>query len=33
MVDMITASRAYQAGVTALESSVQLAERALTIGK
>lgn len=33
MVDMITASRAYQAGVTALESSVSLAERALSIGK
>ena len=33
MVDMITASRAYQAGVTALESAVSLAERALSIGK
>ena len=33
MVDMITASRAYQAGVTALETAVSLAERALTIGK
>lgn len=33
MVDMITASRAYQAGVTALESEVALAERALGIGR
>ena len=33
MVDMITASRAYQAGVTALESAVSLAERAIGIGK
>jgi flagellar basal-body rod protein FlgC len=33
MVDMITASRAYQAGVTALDSAVNLAERALGIGK
>jgi flagellar basal-body rod protein FlgC len=33
MVDMITASRAYQAGVTALDSAVSLAERALSIGK
>ena len=30
---MITASRAYEAGVTALESAVSLAERALSIGK
>jgi flagellar basal-body rod protein FlgC len=33
MVDMITASRAYQAGVTALDTASQLAERALQIGK
>ena len=33
MVDMITASRAYEAGVTALNTSVQMAERALGIGK
>ncbi|HKA91025.1 MAG TPA: flagellar basal body rod protein FlgC [Haliangiales bacterium] len=33
MVDMITASRAYEAGVTALNTSVALAERALAIGK
>ena len=33
MVDMITASRAYQAGVTALDSAVSLAERAIGIGK
>ncbi len=33
MVDMITASRAYQAGVTALETASTLAERALQIGK
>jgi len=33
MVDMITASRAYQAGVTALDSTIQMAERALGIGK
>ena len=32
MVDMITASRAYEAGVTALDTAVALAERALTIG-
>jgi flagellar basal-body rod protein FlgC len=33
MVDMITASRAYEAGVTALNTAVSLAERALQIGK
>jgi flagellar basal-body rod protein FlgC len=33
MVDMITASRAYQAGVTALDSAVQLSEKAIGIGK
>jgi flagellar basal-body rod protein FlgC len=33
MVDMITASRAYEAGVTAIDSAVSMAERALTIGK
>ena len=33
MVDMITASRAYQAGLTALNTAVSLAERALGIGK
>ncbi len=33
MVDMITASRAYEAGVTALNTTVALAERALSIGK
>ena len=33
MVDMITASRAYEAGVTALSSSVAMAERALGIGR
>ncbi|HVV87271.1 MAG TPA: flagellar basal body rod protein FlgC [Kofleriaceae bacterium] len=32
MVDMITASRAYEAGVTALSTSVSMAERALGIG-
>jgi flagellar basal-body rod protein FlgC len=32
MVDMITASRAYEAGVTALDSAVSMAERALQIG-
>ena len=32
MVDMITASRAYEAGVTALGTAVSMAERALTIG-
>ena len=33
MVDMITASRAYEAGVTALSTSVSMAERALGIGR
>jgi flagellar basal-body rod protein FlgC len=33
MVDMITASRAYEAGVTALNTAVSMAERALQIGK
>ncbi len=32
MVDMITASRAYEAGVTALDTTVALAERATRIG-
>jgi flagellar basal-body rod protein FlgC len=33
MVDMITASRAYEAGITALNTTVSMAERALTIGR
>lgn len=33
MVDMITASRAYEAGVTALDSAVSMSERALGIGR
>ena len=33
MVDMITASRAYEAGITALGTAVNMAERALGIGK
>jgi len=33
MVDMITASRAYEAGVTSLNTAVAMAERALSIGK
>ena len=33
MVDMITSSRAYEAGVTALTTSVSMAERALGIGR
>ena len=33
MVDMITASRAYQAGITALDGAVGRAERAIGIGK
>jgi len=33
MVDMITASRAYEAGVTALGTSVAMAERAIGIGR
>ena len=33
MVDMITASRAYEAGLTALSTSVAMSERALSIGR
>jgi flagellar basal-body rod protein FlgC len=33
MVDMITASRAYEAGISALTTAVSLAERALGIGR
>lgn len=33
MVDMITASRAYEAGITALGTAVSLAERAISIGR
>jgi flagellar basal-body rod protein FlgC len=33
MVDMITASRAYEAGVTSMSTAVNMAERALSIGK
>jgi flagellar basal-body rod protein FlgC len=33
MVDMITASRAYEAGITALDSAVSMSERALGIGR
>ena len=33
MVDMITASRAYEAGVTTLSTAVSMAERALSIGR
>jgi flagellar basal-body rod protein FlgC len=33
MVDMITASRAYEAGVTALDNAVSMSERALGIGR
>ena len=33
MVDMITASRAYEAGVTSMQTAVTMAERALGIGK
>jgi flagellar basal-body rod protein FlgC len=33
MVDMITASRAYEAGVSSLNTAVSMAERALQIGK
>jgi flagellar basal-body rod protein FlgC len=32
MVDMITASRAYEAGITVLDTAVSLAERATRIG-
>jgi flagellar basal-body rod protein FlgC len=33
MVDMITASRAYEAGITTMSTAVNMAERALAIGK
>ncbi len=33
MVDMITASRAYEAGVTALSTATSMAERAVGIGR
>ena len=33
MVDMITASRAYEAGLTAAGNTIQMAERALEIGR
>ena len=33
MVDMITASRAYEAGVTSMSTAVNMAERALGIGR
>jgi flagellar basal-body rod protein FlgC len=33
MVDMITASRAYEAGVTAMSTAVSMAQSALGIGK
>ena len=33
MVDMITASRAYEAGINALGSAVSMAERAIGIGR
>jgi flagellar basal-body rod protein FlgC len=33
MVDMITASRAYEAGITTMTTAVNMAERALGIGK
>ena len=33
MVDMITASRAYEAGITALGTAVAMAERAIGIGR
>ena len=33
MVDMITASRAYEAGVTTMSTAVNMAEKALSIGK
>lgn len=32
MVDMITASRAYEAGITAMNTAVSMAERAVSIG-
>jgi flagellar basal-body rod protein FlgC len=33
MVDMITASRAYEAGITTMSTAVSMSERALGIGK
>ena len=33
MVDMITASRAYEAGITTMSTAVSMAERALGIGR
>jgi len=33
MVDMITASRAYEAGITAMSTAVNMAEKALGIGR
>jgi flagellar basal-body rod protein FlgC len=33
MVDMITASRAYEAGITTMTTAVNMAERALGIGR
>ncbi len=33
MVDMITASRAYEAGLTAVNTAASMAERALGIGR
>lgn len=33
MVDMITASRAYEAGITTMSTAVHMAERALGIGR
>jgi flagellar basal-body rod protein FlgC len=33
MVDMITASRAYEAGITSMTTAVSMAERALGIGR
>jgi flagellar basal-body rod protein FlgC len=33
MVDMITASRAYEAGITTMSTAVNMAEKALGIGK
>ena len=33
MVDMITASRAYEAGITTMSTATSMAERALVIGK
>ncbi len=33
MVDMITASRAYEAGITAMSTATNMAERALGIGR